>query len=365
MSQLQQLPATQKSEIEFVPYGAQDPIKLSVNIIKNYVAIPTKSGKLPDDRECIRFLMLCKSRRLNPFEGDCFLQGYDGRDGAQFSLITAHQAFLKRAEHHPEYDGMRSGVIVRTEASEVADREGDFTFDEDTLLGAWATIYFKQRKQPMHRRLKLATFRKPFGRWNDDAAGMIVKCAEADALRSSFPTLLGGLYSAEEIGRIEPTNSTVRLADLSDLGPQKPSSSPAAQPGNVVPMSAPTDGKAASGPATAAGPATGESPAVCKYCQQPVPDMNSHSCEGMQAALAATKEQPEAPPQDRHKAAMAKLGELMQADGITPEVMLSFTLANKLRKPAMKIGDMADSKIENLASSWATILPELVKLKPA
>jgi hypothetical protein len=28
---------------------------------------------------------------------------------------------------------------------------------------------------------------------------MIVKCAEADALRSSFPTMLGGMYIAEEV----------------------------------------------------------------------------------------------------------------------------------------------------------------------
>ena len=33
---------------------------------------------------------------------------------------------------------------------------------------------------------------------------MIVKCAEADALRSSFPTMLGGLYLKEEI---ESTNA--------------------------------------------------------------------------------------------------------------------------------------------------------------
>ena len=34
---------------------------------------------------------------------------------------------------------------------------------------------------------------------NDDPAGMIVKCAEADALRSAFPTMLGGCYTEEEM----------------------------------------------------------------------------------------------------------------------------------------------------------------------
>lgn len=42
-------------------------------------------------------------------------------------------------------------------------------------------------------------FNKGFAQWAVDPAGMICKCAEADALRSSFPTLLGGLYMRDEM----------------------------------------------------------------------------------------------------------------------------------------------------------------------
>ena len=44
------------------------------------------------------------------------------------------------------------------------------------------------------------------------APGQIVKCAEADALRATFPTLLGGLYSGDEL-RMNETISSVISAD--------------------------------------------------------------------------------------------------------------------------------------------------------
>lgn len=187
-----------KGVTEYIPFGAQDKVKLSVSIVKNLIAVKTKSGKTCSDNDAIKFIAMCLARRLNPLEGDSFLIGYDGKDGPTFSLITAHQAFLKRAELNPEYDGMKSGIIV-DRSGEMMDLEGDFFMAGDKVLGGWATVFFKNRKQPMHKRVRLERFKKPFGIWLDDAAGMICKCAEADALRSSFPTMLGGLYLKEEV----------------------------------------------------------------------------------------------------------------------------------------------------------------------
>lgn len=190
---------TPSNEMEFVPFMGEAPIKLSIAIVQQHICVPTRSGHICNASQAIKFMMLCRARKLNPFEGDAYLIGYDTKDGPQFSLITAHQAFLKRAEVHPEYDGMESGVIVRDKDGNTVDREGDFTFDDDVLLGAWATVHFKERKYPKKARLKLGAFKKSYGRWNDDPAGMIVKCAEADALRSSFPTQLGGMYLDDEM----------------------------------------------------------------------------------------------------------------------------------------------------------------------
>ena len=118
--------ALQKQEpksIEFVPFGAADKIKLSVEIVKNIVAVPTKSGKTCNDRDAMKFIMLCSAQRLNPFAGDAFLIGYDTQNGPSFSLITAHQAFLKRAETCADYEGMDSGIILcDKESSAISER---------------------------------------------------------------------------------------------------------------------------------------------------------------------------------------------------------------------------------------------------
>lgn len=228
--------ATNDREMTYIPFASKDAIKLSVGIVKNLVSAKTKNGAVCTDADAMKFMMLCKARGLNPFEGDAFLIGYDGKDGPVFSLITSHQAFLKRAEVHPEYDGMESGVIVRTADGEMVDREGDFIFDDDTILGGWATVHFKNRKFPMKKRLKLGVFHKGRGLWNDNPCGMICKCAEADALRSAFPTMLGGMYAQEEmppppeIVDVKPAAPPVGRARI------KPSPPPAPKVADTIPQ---------------------------------------------------------------------------------------------------------------------------------
>lgn len=199
--------AVAEKEMEFVPFANKDAIKLSVNIVKRLICVPTKNGHKCSDEEAMKFMLMCRAKGLNPFEQDAFLIGYDTQDGPKFSLITAHQAFLKRAECNPEYDGMESGVMV-TRDGKTIELEGDFHFENDVLVGGWATVHFKNRKHPMKKRIRLARFNTGKSQWAKDPAGMICKCAEADALRSSFPTLLGGLYTREEMDKDTTVDTT-------------------------------------------------------------------------------------------------------------------------------------------------------------
>lgn len=187
----------EKAIVEFIPFGGDSKVKLSIDIVKRLICVPTKSGKICSDTDAIKFMAMCNARKLNPWEGDAFLIGYDGHAGPTYSLITSHQAFLKRAELNPEFDGMESGVVVEKEG-QIEDIQGDFTTGGQKVLGGWARVFFKNRSHPMYKRIRLSRFQKSFGVWQDDPAGMICKCAEADALRSSFPTMLGGLYIAQE-----------------------------------------------------------------------------------------------------------------------------------------------------------------------
>src|SRR5437016_936429 len=62
---------------EYIPFGAQDKLKLSIEMVKNLIAVKTKSGKTCSDTDAIKFIAKCHAMRLNPFEEDCFLIGYD------------------------------------------------------------------------------------------------------------------------------------------------------------------------------------------------------------------------------------------------------------------------------------------------
>jgi phage recombination protein Bet len=239
-----------KSITEYVPFGAQDKIKLSISIVQNLIAVKTRSGKTCSQNDALKFIAMCLARRLNPLEGDSFLIGYDGKDGPTFSLITAHQAFLKRAELNPEYDGMTSGVIVE-DGGKLLELEGDFYSDGQIVKGGWAKVFFKNRKQAMYKRVRLQRFQKAFGIWQDDPAGMIVKCAEADALRSSFPTMLGGLYLREEVAPSEPAKTTTPIFSspepepgiqeaevVEERPPEPPQEAPSSPPARQEPQKA-------------------------------------------------------------------------------------------------------------------------------
>lgn len=190
-------------EIEYAPLGSDSKVKLSLAIARKYFAKATTSGAEATDEDVMKFIMLCKARALNPWEGDAYLQGYDSNAGPQFSLITAHQAFLKRSEINPQFDGMESGVVVINSNDEIEEYQGDLVRKGDTLIGGWAKVYRKDRKIPTYRRASLAVFDTKRSRWAKDPAGMVVKVSESDALRSSFPLSLAGLYMQDEISAID------------------------------------------------------------------------------------------------------------------------------------------------------------------
>ena len=288
-----------KTLTEFVPFGAQDKIKLSVAMVQNLIAVKTRSGKTCSQNEALKFIAMCVARKLNPFEADAFLIGYDGKDGPTFSLITAHQAFLKRAELNAEYDGMESGVIMEIDGK-IVEEQGDFYSEGEKVLGGWAKVHFKNRKIPIYRRVRLARFQKAFGIWQDDPAGMIVKCAEADALRSSFPTMLGGLYLREEVGPSEPSKTTTPIFS-------SPEPEVGIQEAEVVPEKAPEPPQEAPVASTA----------------RPEPPKAVKTPPAVKTAPEALKRPTGVPPQNVR---VVKLREKIADAGLTVEKVIDFMI---------------------------------------
>lgn len=195
--------------VEFTPLGESDPVKLTHNMVLAYCVSPTRSGAMPSKRDVTNFIMLCKARRLNPFVGDAFLVGYDSQqEGAKFSLITAHQALLKRAEAEQAFDGLEAGIIVFDADKNIAHRKGAMRMPGDKIIGAWATVYRKDRSHPTEVTVEFEPYNTNRSRWKIDPAGMIVKVAKDAGLREAFPSTLGGMYGEEEMDAVRQGKAT-------------------------------------------------------------------------------------------------------------------------------------------------------------
>lgn len=353
---------------EYVPFASKDAIKLSVGIVQRLIAVKTRTGHNCGADDAIRFIAMCKAKALNPFEGDAYLIGYDTQDGPKFSLITAHQAFLKRAELHAEYDGMRSGVIVQPGftcgacegkrlvfppnnapvkclicdgAGLIDEIEGDIVPLDQELIGGWSTIYFKQRKVPTHKRIPLGPYKKNFGVWKDNPSGMIVKCAEADGLRSSFPTMLGGLYLREEIDLFPSAPTPVSsVPPPSFLGPTTDDPKPVIE-------TAPADDAppGAEMPAKRSEPAEAPAPEPEHEPEQPLGPFVNFDATGLSG-----------------EPLIAKVAEVLKASGCTGEQLTKWARQSSMCKPESTWSDMSDGKMRNVLNRWQLIGPTVKAL---
>ncbi len=208
----------------YTPFQSQTAIDLSIRQVIQFLCEPTRSGKRPDVATAQAFLKMCQARGLNPWEKDAYLLGYDTQSGPKFSIVTAHQAFLKRAAANPAFDGMESGVVLADPNDQLVEIQGDLIPKGYRLVGGWAKVYLKTQRIPWYRRIAFEVYQgNQYSRWGVDPAGMCVKVAEADALRSSHPNQMAGMHLAEEFDR----ERVVR--------------EPIAQPGETPPVQTPPE----------------------------------------------------------------------------------------------------------------------------
>lgn len=378
-----------KIKAQYTPFGGQQKIDLSIGLIRRYIAPKYVDRKASppveyeaSDEECVKFLLMCRNRGLDPWTGDAYMVPFwdSSKGGPSWSLIASHASFLKRAEVHSDFDGMDSGIIVKTDKGELIEREGDFLHPGDQLLGGWATVWKKLKTHPKKIKVNLSVYIQGHGVWKKDPAGMICKVAEAQAIRDSFPSQTGDLYLREEMkdlpdfipageaekikapaiaapaelpktrGRNRPTMVEEPLTPpgapptqqtqppAQQTPPQAQQTAPPAQPEpeKTLPATPPTPPAATTPPPAAPAP---QQPATPPAPTTPAPQ----------------------PPKDA-SSPEEQLLHLAKANNITEEQLKNYLFKDKwLKPPQTKISEMSVTKIQALVNHFTSNPPEFAK----
>jgi phage recombination protein Bet len=164
--------------------------ELTLEDIKNYIC-PTAT-----DQEAFMFLKLCQARNLNPFLNEAYLIKY----GDKATMTVGKEAFMRRAEAHPQFDGYEAGIIIQHEDKTLERREGTFILKGEVLVGGWARIYRKDRKQPFVSEVALHEYNTGKSLWLTKPATMIRKVSIVQGKREAFPSEFSGMYDQAEMG---------------------------------------------------------------------------------------------------------------------------------------------------------------------
>lgn len=197
-------PEAKKMEVLFEANGKE--VRLTPAIVKNYMVSGNKD--LVTEQEVAMFMNLCKFSGLNPWLKEAYCIKYSTNEPA--TLVVGKEAFMKRAETNPSYDGAEAGIIVVDDMTgELSYRKGTLKLPAEVIIGGYAEVWRKDRTHSTRVEVSFDEYagRKKDGQlnsqWSKKPATMIRKVALVQALREAFPVSFGGMYTAEEQGEIE------------------------------------------------------------------------------------------------------------------------------------------------------------------
>jgi len=154
------------------------------------------------DQEIFMFLQLCEHRNLNPFIKEAYLIKYGDSPA---TLVVGKDAFTKKAEDNPMFDGFKAGVILQTDNG-IARRQGTFALVEEKIVGGWAEVHRKDCNVPFMTEVSMSEYNTNKSSWNKIPGTMIRKVALVQALREAFPSDLGGCYDSAEMDQARRGN---------------------------------------------------------------------------------------------------------------------------------------------------------------
>lgn len=217
--------------IEYEANGMK--VTLTPATVRNYLVSGDKERVTM--QELAMFINLCKFSKLNPWVREAYCIKY-GNEPA--TMVVGKEAFQKRAEANPNFDGFEAGIIVFVEETgEVDYRKGTLSLPGEKIIGGYAEVWRKDRSHSTRIEVSFDEYagRKKDGtlnsQWSKKPATMIRKVALVQALRETFPSAFGGMYTAEEQGFSEdeytPSEPVVNpeIIDMPEIQEEKTESS--------------------------------------------------------------------------------------------------------------------------------------------
>lgn len=175
--------------------------KLDGNTLRSFVDPQHQAS--PQELQAL--LAIVKNRNLNPFTKEVYFIKY-GNQPAQ--IVVSKDAFMKRAEQNPNYDGFESGVIYEDETGELKNKKGIILPKGARLIGGWCEVYRKDRTRPVYREVELSAYNTGKNWWQKAPGQMIEKVAIVAAVRDTFSEDVGGLYTSDEMEQAVPVDVT-------------------------------------------------------------------------------------------------------------------------------------------------------------
>ena len=182
------------------------------------------------DAQIDSFLQYAAFMGLNPWANEIYLIPFAGEGGAPV-IYVGKEAYIKRAEVHPDLDYFDAGTIVLVdETRQVKYNIGESVYPGETLWGAWCNVKRHDRGKLVEIEVMLKTYARysttgKKGNWDDRPEMMIRKVALCHGLHESFPGLMDyrdsktPLIIQPDIHAVDSETVEGKLRDLEDREP--------------------------------------------------------------------------------------------------------------------------------------------------
>ncbi|MBQ7262847.1 MAG: recombinase RecT [Synergistaceae bacterium] len=177
--------AEQQGDLGLVPNWTQQ----QVDTIRRTVA------KGATQEELDMFLHLSRTYGLDPFAKEIWFI----KMGREPIIFTSRDGYLKIANRDPRFDGMEADVVYAGDSFRKTKDGVEHVYgakDRGAPIGAYCIVHRSDRRIPTYVFAPYKDYHKG-GNWNTYPHAMILKVAEAQALKRAFS--ISGLVTREEI----------------------------------------------------------------------------------------------------------------------------------------------------------------------